>query len=82
MANNMLTDMEFEQRLVEMGDNQPALIRFIARNQYQMSKLCPIHAKKIKSLENKTTKELGIFGGLGALLGATVAGAIDYFLRR
>ena len=84
MSNNspLMQDMEFEQRLNEMGDNQPELIRFIARQQYRMAKLCPVHEKKIKALENKDRKQAGAIGGIGAIIGAIMAGIVDYFMRR
>lgn len=82
MPDNFLSDMEFEQRLTDMGDNQLELIRFVARQQYQMSKLCPVHSKKIKDLENRTKKEIGTTGGIGAILGVAIASVIDYLLRR
>ena len=82
MANGVLSDMDFEKHLNEMGDNQPELIRFIARQQWQMSKLCPVHDKAIKNLQNRNRKEMGAIGSLGAILGAAFAGIIDYFVRR
>lgn len=82
MPDNMLSDMEFESRLNELGDNQTELIKFIARQQYQMSKLCPIHDKKIKALQNRTKREMGATGGIGAFIGVSIAAVIDYFMRR
>ena len=79
---NMLSDMDFEQKLNEQGDNQAELLKFVARNQYQMSKLCPIHSKKIEKLENRTKKELGATGGIGAIIGVAIASVIDYFMRK
>jgi len=82
MSSNMLNDMDFEQKLNELGDNQTELIKFIARQQYDMSKVCPIHDKRLKKVENRTRKEAGITGGAGAVFGGLVMGAIDYFLHR
>lgn len=84
MSDNkgMLSNMEFEQRLNEMGDNQTELIKFVARQQYEMSKLCPVHTIKIKALETRSKKEIGASGGIGAVIGVAIAGVVDYFLRR
>jgi len=79
---NMLSDMEFEEKLKDMGDDQTELLKFVARNQYQSLKLCPIHEKAIKALQNRTKKELGATGGIGAILGVAIATALDYLLRR
>ena len=81
-GKNFLNEMEFEQRLEEMGADQLALLKFIARNQYEMSKLCPIHDRDIKHLQNRSKKEIGASGGIGAIIGAALATAIDYFMRR
>lgn len=80
--SNMLSDMEFEQRLTEMGDNQTELIKFVARQQFEMSKLCPIHDRDIKKLQNRNRKEIGATGGIGALFGASLAAILDYLMRR
>ena len=82
MIHNMLTDLEFEKQLEEFGDDQINLLKFLARQQYQMSKLCPIHDKNIKKLQNRDRKIFGATGGIGAMLGVTIASVIDYFLRR
>jgi len=79
---NILSDMDFEQHLSEMGDNQLELIKFVARQQYQMSKRCPVHDKQIRALQNRTKKEIGASGGVGAFIGVIIAGVADYFLRR
>ena len=79
---SMLSDMDFEHRLNEMGDNQTELIKFIARQQFQMSKLCPIHEKQIKAIQHRTKKEIGASGGIGAVLGVVIATVIDFLLRR
>ncbi len=80
--STMLSDMEFEERLQQLGDNQLELLKFVARNQYNMSKLCPIHSKKIEKLESRHRKELGTTGGIGAVIGVAIASALDFFLRR
>jgi len=77
-----LNDMEFETKLNEMGDNQLELLKFVARQQYQTSKLCPVHNARIKSLENKNKKLFGVVGSIGAIIGSIIAVIVDYILRR
>ena len=78
----MLTDLDFEKQLEEFGDDQINLLKFLARQQYQTQKLCPIHSKKIEKLESRHRKELGTTGGIGAMIGVAIASAIDYLWRR
>lgn len=74
--------MDFEQHLSNMGNNQIELLKFVARQQWQMGKLCPTHDKWIKALQSRNRKEIGVMGGLGAILGAVFASIADYFIRR
>ena len=78
----MLNALEFEQRLEEFGDNQLELLKFVARQYYETSNLCPIHDKSIKNLEKQNKKLFGIVGGAGAILGTAITAMVDYFLRR
>ncbi len=77
-----LNDMEFEERLTSMGDNQIELIKFVARQQYQTSKLCPVHSKEIAKLQSRSRKEIGIISGISSSLGMAVGVSIDFLLRR
>ena len=79
---DMLEDAEFENQITAMGDDQPALIKFVARQQFSTSKVLVDHGKRIKSLEKKNKKMFGIVGGAGAILATTVTATLDYFLRR
>ncbi len=79
-SKNILSDLDFEKHISELSDR--GLIEFVARQQYDMAKLCPIHDKDIKSLQNKNNKMLGAVGGIGALIGGAITGTLDYFLRR
>ena len=47
---DMLEDAEFENQINEMGDDQPALIKFVARQQFATSKVLVSHGKRIRSL--------------------------------
>ena len=73
-------NLDFEEHIHTMDDR--SLLEFVARQQYETSKLCPIHAREIKALQSRTKKELGATGGIGAILGVAMATALDYLLRR
>ena len=79
---DMLTDMDFEQKLNDLGNDEPELIRFIARQQFSSSKVLLSHGKRIKKLENRNKKTIGIVGAAGVILATIVTATIDYFLRR
>ena len=80
--HDMLDDLEFENQISELGDNQPELIKFVARQQFSTSKVLVSHDKRIKSLENKNKKLFGFVGATGAILATAVTATIDYLLRR
>ena len=84
MANNidMLEDAEFENQISAMGDDQPALIKFVARQQFSTSKVLVSHGRRIKKLENKNKKVMGAVGGLSAFFATAITATLDYFLRR
>jgi len=80
--HDMLNDMEFEERLNELGENQPALIRFLAHQQFSTSKVLLKHDKRIGRIEKQNKKIFGLAGGAGAILGTAITATIDYLLRR
>ena len=69
----ILNDLEFENQIKGMGDRE--LMEYTARLSYSTTIRC-------SNLEGQNHKRLGITGGAGALLGASVAGIIDYFIKR
>jgi len=81
-GKEFLSDLEFEHQLDERGDNQPELIRFIARQQFSTSKILFLHDKRIKSLEKQNKKMFSLVGGAGAIIGTAVISVINYFLGR
>ena len=81
-GHEMLDDLEFENQISELGDDQPALIKFVARQQFSTSKVLVDHGKRIKSLENKNRKVMGFVGGASAIFATAVTATIDYLLRR
>jgi len=80
MPNGMLSDLEFENQMNELGDNQIALIKFIARQQFASSKVLTIHEAKIVTLENGDRKTSGIVGGISATIVSVIIGVINYFV--
>ncbi len=82
MANNgMMSDIAFENQINELGDNQIALIKFVARQQFASSKLLAIHDTKITSLENGDRKLSSIAGGISGTITAILVGIINYFIN-
>ena len=79
---DMLEDAEFENQITAMGDDQPALIKFVARQQFSTSKVLVDHGKRIKSLESKNKKMMGAVGGAGAILATAITATLDHFLKR
>lgn len=84
MSNNpnFLNDMEFEKRLSEMGDNQPELIKFVARQQFSSSKTLTTHNSRIAILENGDRKMSGIVGGITGAITGIVIGVLNYLVHR
>ena len=85
MANNFLGDMEFEQRLTELSDNQPELLKFIARQTYTAQKLVSTHDKRLTKIESHERQQLQRSGGIGGITGfcvALIVAVVDYFMRR
>ena len=80
--NDMLRDAEFENQITEMGDDQPRLLRFVATQQFQASKVLMDHGKRIKSLEGQNKKLFGIVGGGSALIASAITATIDFLLKR
>ena len=82
MSNEMLSDLEFENQLNELGDNQLALIKFVARQQFSSSKTLCLHNIQIKTLENGDRKISSIAGGISGTITGIVIGIISYFTNR
>ena len=79
---DMLKEMDFEKRLNDFGDNQLELLKFVARQQYQTMKLCPMHDSRINKLERTNKKVLVSVGGAGTFVGGLIIGVIEYFRIR
>ncbi len=79
---DMLEDAEFENQMTEMGEDQPRLLRFIATQQFTTSKVLVDHGRRIKKLEGRNNKIMGIIGGAGAVIATTFIETLNYFMRR
>ena len=84
MLNNrgMLSDLEFENQLNDMGDNQLELIKFVARQQFASSKTLAVHDKKLSNLENGDRKVSSIAGGISGTITAVIIGVVNYFFNK
>ena len=81
-SDGMLGDMEFETKLNDLGENQPELIRFIARQQFTTGKVMIAHGKRIKKLESQNKRAMGIIGGIGAVIATAFIQTLNYLLGR
>ncbi len=81
-GKEMLNELDFENKINELGENQLELIKFLARQQYTANKILLLHEGRIAFVEKKDTKVFGLVGGGAGFLGAIIAGICDYFLRR
>lgn len=81
-GREMLNDLEFENHIQELGDDLPKLVKFVARQQFEMSKELPAIERRVKDLEGRNNRFFGAVGGISGLLGAAFVKAIDYFITR
>ncbi len=78
----MLSDMEFEHKLAEMGDDQPALLRFVAREAWKAAKLVQDHENRLKVIETRDANALTIGGGVGGVIGAAGASFVYWLMNK
>ena len=79
MPDNFLDRMELDKRIEGMENRQ--LMEFTAKEVYSISVQVTDHQKRIKKLENRNRKEMGLVGTIGGILGVAFASILDYFLR-
>lgn len=79
---DMLENMEFEERLNDLGDDEPELIRFIARQQFATSKVLVNHGRRIKKVEGQSKRTMGIIGGVGAVIATAFIQTLNYLLGK
>ncbi len=75
-----LNDIEFERYIKELSDRE--LLEFTSRQTYDLSILARHTERRVSILEKQGIKRSGIIGGIGALLGATVAAVVNYFVTK
>ena len=79
---DMLEDAEFENQIDAMGDDQLKLIKFVARQQFSVSKIVVSQGKRIRTLEKRDKKFMSIISGISALFATAVTATINYFMNR
>ena len=78
MSNdNMLGDLEFEQRIGELSDRE--LSEFTARQIFECRKDIHSNTKRIRTLEGKSRKIFAITGATGTMIGGAIVALINYF---
>jgi len=78
--NEINSDLEFEAHIKKLNDR--GLIEFVARQQYDMAKICPIHDKRLKAVEGKSKKALASSGGIGVIIGGIIIAIVEYFSKK
>ena len=77
MPNEIINDMDFEQRMVDMPDRK--LLEFVARQTLEITVRCKVYDTKIASIEAGDRKVSGIMGGISGTITAIVISVINYF---
>ena len=80
--NDMLDDLAFENKLTDMEDDLPTLIKFLAREQRSTGKVLVSYGKRIKKIEQRNYRFFGYIGAAGAILGTAITATLDYLIRR
>jgi len=80
MPNEIISDMDFEQRMVGMPDRK--LLEFVARQTLEITDRCKVYDTKIASIEAGDRKVSSIMGGISGTITAIVIGVIGYFTNR
>ena len=79
MRNGMLTDLEFENQINNLGDNQLELIKFVARQQYGSTQIMLKHDIRITALETDSKRISGITGAISGTITGVIVGVISFF---
>lgn len=79
-GENLLNDMEFEQRLTELEGDE--LTKFLARQLYAHCKSEAGHGSRIGALESRDRKVFGYIGALGTFVGGLAVGLINFIMNR
>jgi hypothetical protein len=81
-GEEMIQDMDFEARLEAMGDDQLALLKFVARQQYATSQICPKHSQRLKNLEDRDKKTFGVAGSIGGGIALVIGTTFILILKK
>ena len=79
MANNILNDLNFEEKIKKLDDRP--LLEFIARQTYEITGKCRSYDKDITLLKNGDRKVSSILGGISGTITAIIIGIIGWFIR-
>jgi len=77
MGNGLNSELDFEKRISEMPDNE--LLRFIARQTYEITGKCKTFDSEINLLKTGDRKVSGIMGGMAGMVTSVIIGIINYF---
>ena len=73
---SFLNNIETEQHIKGFSDRE--LMEFTARQVCDIFTVVQDHGKRIKAIEHKGSKLIGIAGGIGTAIGAIITGAFNY----
>jgi len=79
MANEVLNELEFEQRMKSLKDRE--LLEFVARQSYETSMTCADFNQRIGDIETGNRKSSSISGGITGTITAVIIGIIGYFTK-
>jgi len=79
-GREIINELDYRQRIKIMGDRE--LSEFTAFQVYETCIIVQNHGKRIEKMESRDRKTFGYVGGIGGLIGAIIAGTIDFFIRR
>lgn len=79
-GKDMLNEMDFEEAIRKMDDRE--LSEFTARQVYDTRLVTTSNSKRIKSLEGKERKLIGIGGAIIVFIATALSATINYFLNR
>ncbi len=75
--DNLLNDLEFEQRIGELNDRE--LSEFTARQVFESRKDIQSNTRRIKTLEKKSNKIIAITGSASSMIGGAIVALINHF---
>ena len=76
----LINELDYRQRIQDLPDRQ--LLEFTALQVYETTIIIHNHDKRIGKLESRNRKTFGYVGGIGGVIGAIFAGALDFFIRK